>query len=134
MIRIFVDTGAWYAFIDKKDPDHIHARKFYSNNTVPFITTNFIFDETVTLLMSRMGWRIAGKFGEKLKSSSFVSLASITYADEERAWQIFMKYKDAGFSYTDCTSFALMERLKIDTAFTFDEHFKTVRFKTVPLL
>lgn len=134
MKRIFVDTGAWYAFIDKKDPDYIHAKRFYDNNTVPFITTNFIFDETVTLIMSRLGWDVAARFGDGLKKSNFVDLIAVTDADEEKAWQIFLKYKNAGFSYTDCTSFALMERLTIDTAFTFDEHFKTMKFKIAPVL
>ena len=52
--------------------------------------------------------------------------------DEERAWEIFLKYKDKDFSYTDCTSFAVMERLKIDTAFTFDSHFQTMKFQVAP--
>ena len=129
---IFVDTSAWYAFIDKNDPDHIYAKGFYGNNTIPFITTNFIFDETVTLIMSRLGWDVAATFGESLKKSNFANIVPVAGTDEERAWQIFMKYRNIGFSYTDCTSFALMERLKIDTAFTFNEHFKTMRFKIVP--
>ena len=43
--------------------------------------------------------------------------------DESKAWEIFVQYEDKGFSFTDCTSFAIMERLKIDTAFVFDDHF-----------
>jgi len=132
MNRLFVDTGAWYALIDKKDPDHFIAKKFFDSNNTPLITTNFIFDETSTLLMSRLNWDIACKFGEKLKDSKFVSLASITDDDEIIAWEIFREYKEAGFSYTDCTSYAFMGRLKIDTAFTFDAHFKTMKFKVVP--
>ncbi len=132
MKRIFVDTGAWYALIDEKDPDHGSAREFYINNSIPLLTTNFIFDEAVTLLMSRLGWKVASEFGEKLKKSSFVSLVYITDIDEDRAWKIFLKYKDAGFSFTDCTSFALMERVKIDTAFTFDRYFKALKFKIGP--
>jgi predicted nucleic acid-binding protein len=134
MKRIFVDTGAWYALVDKKDPDHFRAKEFYDRNTIPFITTNFIFDEIITLLMSRLGWKVASEFGDGLKRSSFVSLVAVMDADEEKAWEIFLRYKDIRLSYTDCTSFALMERLKIDTAFTFDEHFKTMKFKVVPEL
>ncbi len=134
MKRIFVDAGAWYALVDEKDPDHNSAREFYTNNQMPLLTTNFIFAETVTLIMSRLGWKIACEFGEKLKKSRFASLVSVIDADEVRAWQIFLKYKDTGFSYTDCTSFALMERMKINTAFAFDKHFKTMELTVVPLL
>lgn len=132
MKRLFVDTGAWYAVVDKKDPDHNHAEHFLRNNKIPLLTTNFVFDETITLLRSRLGWSVAKDFGERLKSSAFVSLVAIKDEDEERAWEIFLKYKDKDFSYTDCTSFAVMERVRINTAFSFDSHFQSMKFQVVP--
>jgi hypothetical protein len=133
MKRVFVDTGAWYALVDKKDPDHGKAADFLRTNTLPLITTNFVFGETVTLMRMRLGWNIAGDFGKKLRGSGLVSLVSLKDDDEERAWEIFLKYKDKNFSYTDCTSFALMERLRIDTAFSFDSHFKVMKVNVVGL-
>ena len=130
--RLFVDTGAWYALVDSKDPDHNSAADFIRAGNFPLVTTNFVFDETVTLIRSRLGLRIAAEFGRKLKDSGFVTLSAINYADEERAWEIFLKYKDNDFSYTDCTSFAFMERLRIAAAFSFDSHFRTMRFRVVP--
>ncbi len=59
MRRFFVDTGAWYALADKKDPDHEQAERFFRNNKIPLLTTNFIFDETITLLRNRLGWSVA---------------------------------------------------------------------------
>ncbi len=113
MRRLFVDTGAWYAIVDRKDPDHNNAAAYIKANRIPLITTNFVFDETVTLLRRRLGWGIARDFGKKLRSSGFVSLAPVNNDDEETAWDIFLKYKDKNFSYTDCTSFAFMKRLKM---------------------
>lgn len=132
MKSIFVDTSAWYALVDRKDPDHSAAADFIRANTFPLLTTNFIFDETVTLLRKRLGWKVAGEFGQKLKNSAFVSIASIKGEDEDRAWEVFLRYKDKDFSYTDCTSFSFMYRLQTDTAFSFDAHFKAMRFSMVP--
>lgn len=132
MKRLFVDTGAWYAVVDKKDPDHSQAEQFLRNNKIPLLTTNFVFDETITLIRSRLGWNAAKEFGERLKKSGFVSIVAVRDEDEEKAWEIFLKYKDKDFSYTDCTSFAVMERLRIDTAFSFDSHFKTIGFQVAP--
>lgn len=132
MKRLFVDTGAWYAIVDKKDPDHRHAEHFLKNNKTTLLTTNFVFDETITLIRSRLGWSVAKDFGERLKKSGFVSIVAVRDADEEKAWEIFLKYKDKDFSYTDCTSFAVMEILKIDIAFSFDRHFQTMKFQVVP--
>ena len=133
MKRVFVDTGAWYALVDKKDPDHEKAASFIRANAFPLITSNFIFSETVTLIRMRLGWTIAADFGKKLRESGFVSLVSLKDEDEARAWEIFLKYKDKDFSYTDCTSFAFMERLRIDTAFSFDSHFRAMKFHVVGL-
>lgn len=132
MKRIFVDTGAWYAVVDKKDPDHKQAETFLKTNKTPLLTTNFIFDETVTLLRSRLGFDVAKNFGQNLKNSSLVGIVAVKDEDEERAWQIFLKYKDQDFSFTDCTSFAVMERLKLDTAFSFDSHFEAMKFRVMP--
>jgi uncharacterized protein len=132
MKRIFVDTGAWYALVDKKDPDHSAAAAFLRNNRIPLLTTNFIFDETVTLLRRRLGWIIAGHFGRQLKDSRLTTLVAVQRENEERAWELFLKFKDQDFSYTDCTSFAVMEALKVDTAFSFDRHFLTMNFQVLP--
>jgi predicted nucleic acid-binding protein len=132
MKRIFVDTGAWYALVDKKDPDHSAAASFLKKNKVPLLTTNFIFDEIVTLIRRRFGSSIAGDFGRQLKDSRLTSLVAVQWENEERAWELFLKFKDQDFSYTDCTSFAVMKALKIDTAFTFDRHFLTMNFKVFP--
>ena len=51
---------------------------------------------------------------------------------EKRAWLIFKKYQDQPFSYTDCTSFAVMETHKLKTAFAFDAHFEIFGFKIAP--
>jgi predicted nucleic acid-binding protein len=130
--RIFVDTGAWYALVDSKDPKHHAASEFLAANPIPLVTTNFVFDETATLLRVRLGWKVAAEFGKRLKDSAFASLAAVQDRDEERAWEIFLKYRDVDFSYTDCTSFAFMERLRIDTAFSFDTHFNTMKYRVLP--
>lgn len=132
MRMVFVDTSAWYALIDKVDRHHMSAADFLKDNDIPLLTTNFIFDETITLLMIRHGWQVAKEFGLKLRDSNFISMLPVLDEDEEKAWEIFLKYKDKDFSYTDCTSFAVMDRLKIDTAFSFDSHFQAMKFQVMP--
>lgn len=132
MNAIFVDTSAWYAIVDGDDADHGKAAAFFSANTTPLVTTNAVFSETVTLIRYRIGHEAARTFGQKLKESSFVRLVPVTQADEDQAWEIFTRYRDQDFSYADCTSFAVMRRMKLDTAFTFDRHFTVMKFAAVP--
>lgn len=132
MNAVFVDTGAWYAIADSDDADHMAAAAFLVANALPLVTTNFVFSETVTLLRYRLGYSAARSFGQKLKESNLVRVVAVTPADEERAWEIFTKYRDQDFSFVDCTSFAVMERMKLATAFAFDRHFTVMRFTVVP--
>ena len=132
MNGIFVDTGAWYALVDSDDADHTTAAAFLAANTIPLITTNFVLSETVTLIRYRIGHEAARSFGQKLKESSFVRVVSGYATDEERAWEIFSKYRDQDFSFVDCTSFAVMERMKLSAAFAFDRHFSVMKFAVVP--
>jgi uncharacterized protein len=89
MKRIFVDTGAWYALVDKKDPDHSVAAAFLKNNKIPLLTTNFIFDEAVTLLRRQLGWIIAVHFGRQLKNSRLTTLVAVQRENEEKDWELF---------------------------------------------
>ncbi len=59
-------------------------------------------------------------------------MVAVTPNDEERAWDIFSKYRDQDFSFVDCTSFAVMERIKLSTAFSFDRHFSVMKYAVVP--
>lgn len=121
--RIFIDTSAWYAIIDKTDRDHAAAVTKAQILDRPLLTSNYIFDEILTLLKTRLGPSIAIRFGQELWNQKVSTLVRITEEDEARAWALFRQYEDKGFSFTDCTSFALMERLDIHTAFAFDDHF-----------
>ncbi len=121
---VFVDTSAWYALLDESDADHASAVKFKESLTHSLITTNYVADETITLTKNRLSYGVAVEIGEKLWNESIATLVRVTSLDERKAWEIFVKHKDKGFSFTDCTSFAVMERLGIIEAFAFDEHFE----------
>lgn len=113
---IFVDTSAWLALYDRKDQNHRTAREvaeYLRESRVPLVTTDYIFDETVTIVRRRVGHREAVAFGEALLKSSVVRLVEIDGVLRRRAWDIFVKYGDQRFSYTDCTSFVVMQHMGI---------------------
>ena len=85
---IFTDTSAWYAYIDKSDADHAAAVKLVENLNRPLITSNYIFDETLTLVKLRIGYHVAINLGQKLWSQEVASLVRVTEEDESRAWDI----------------------------------------------
>ena len=130
--EIFVDTGAWFAYINADDPDHRRVRQFFDQYSGRLITTNYIFDETVTLTLARLGHRKSVLVGKTLLNLEVVEMIHITPADEKNAWSLFEKRPDKAYSFTDCTSFIIMRRLKLEIAVALDNHFLQEGFQTRP--
>ncbi|MCP4681895.1 MAG: type II toxin-antitoxin system VapC family toxin [Desulfobacterales bacterium] len=133
MQSVFVDTGGWYAAIACKDHDHKAAKQFLSNNQLPLITSDYVMDETVTLLQSRIGHTYAVRFLDALQSSQQIELIYLTPSHIAETIKLFRNRPDNGWSFTDCSSFVLMREYKVQDAFAFDEHFQQAGFQTKPV-
>jgi predicted nucleic acid-binding protein len=134
-MRIFVDTGTWITIADRNDQYAKVASQFYTDLIVQrsnLLTSNLVLVETFNLLSSTIGSKATVKFGNAIKTNAFLTIEPITSVDWERGWKIFDKYDDKDFSFTDCTSFALMERLKVKSAFAFDIHFRQYGLNVFP--
>ena len=88
------------------------------------VTTDYVLDESYTIIRPRAGHAVAVDFGEGVRRSRFMRVESVTSEVIDAGWILFKKYQDHEFSFTDCTSFVIMERLRIATAFAFDDDFQ----------
>ena len=126
---IFVDTGAWFAAFVPNDTDHAAADAWLETNTEPLVTTDYVIDELLTLMKMRGEFRRALRLGASLFAEEIAQVAWVLPDDIQQAWDIFRRYDDKGWSFTDCVSRVVMERLEIQRAFAFDDHFR--QFGTV---
>lgn len=78
---------------------------------------------------ARLGHEKAIQAGEIILQSSYIEKIWITPQDEKAAWSLFRSRKDKTYSFTDCTSFIAMRRLKITKYLAFDDHFKQEGFE-----
>ncbi|MFQ6126335.1 MAG: type II toxin-antitoxin system VapC family toxin [Candidatus Heimdallarchaeota archaeon] len=137
-MRIFVDTSAFYALEDESDKNNKSARAFEKDlitgklGLAQILTSNFVFDELMTLVRRNLGHEKAVEVGERMRASKILTIERIRHKNEIRAWEIFKSYSDKEFSYTDCTSFALMESKAIRHTFAFDIHFEQMGFRRLP--
>lgn len=126
-MKIFIDTGAFIALTDADDENHQAAVTFYRGSKERggrFLTTNFVVCETMNYLRAKVSQRVAVFFRENLKKSGLIETIQVTPSVEDEAFIIFKRYSDKDFSFTDCTSFAVMRSLKLKSAFAFDKHFE----------
>ena len=132
--RIFIDTSGFYALLVSNDIHHhkaVKVLKELTSKSCEFITTDYILDESVTLLRAR---RVTGQIArlfEIVDDSSYVSLEWVGPERFERARMYFAQYTEHDFSFTDCTSFVLMRELGIHSALTGDKHFNEAGFTAI---
>lgn len=131
MMKIFTDTGAWIALADANDRYHNIAKKVYAlirKKNIPVVITDYIFDETVTWLHYKIGHDTACIWGNKILNSRMVETVKVSDEHINPAWELFQKYDDQKFSFTDCISFTVTKLLGINTVFAYDSHFSTMGF------
>ena len=126
MNRVFVDTGGFYAALNRRDALHRDAARLFRRARRDhwfLFTTNFVLAESHALILARMGRGRAWNFLQAIVTGS-TNLIRADEADERRARAIIEQYEDKAFSYCDAVSFAVMERLDLQEAIAFDDHFR----------
>ncbi len=125
-MKVFVDTSAWVAYFDKKGTNHENALNIWQQlkrERAILCTTDYILDETLTLLKIR-----AGSDASLIAVNAIIKSPSteVIWVKEKLfmgALKLFEKYKDQRFSFTDCISFEVMKISNIQKAFAFDVDF-----------
>jgi uncharacterized protein len=103
---IFVDTGAFVARYIRRDDHH--------------------------RLSKRSSYSFAADRARSLPSSAALTVLRPDADDESQAVELFAKFADQRVSFTDCVSFVLMRRHRLESAFSFDRHFTDAGFEVVP--
>lgn len=133
MRTILVDSSFLLALVDRDDKHHAEAVDFLTNmGTATLLVTSHIFDEAMTLLKARLGSEIAVRTGQQLRRSTLFRLVHVTQEDDEAAWEIFCQYTDKDWSYTDCSCLAMMRKLGVNEALSFDRHFAQMGIIRLP--
>ena len=132
MEQLFVDTSAWFAYANRKDTQHERVSKILRMFPGRLVTSNFVFDETISLCLYRLGHHAARAIGWVLMDPDEVDMIRVTIEDERAAWELFCNRPDQDYSFTDCTSFTLMRRLGLNTALALDADFSAEAFTVIP--
>jgi len=130
--KVFIDTGAWYALKNKNEPNHLAVVEFFkslpSTGTVCY-TSDYVIDEAITLTKARLNnHQVSVTLAEELFSGKAAKIIYVAPDYLPRALEIYKKYSDQKFSFTDCTSFSIMEKLNFEEALAFDRHFNFEAF------
>jgi predicted nucleic acid-binding protein len=125
-VTIYVDSSAWYAAIDRDDVDHTRAVVVLDTDE-PKVSSDHVLLETWRLLAHRVGWTIADNFWQAMLGDA-AHVEIVGRGDLDAALEVRQRFDDQSFSLADCTSFVVMERLRLDRVATYDDDFLIYRY------
>ena len=132
-MSIFVDTSVFLAVLAEEDSNNKIAAETLATlaeSGEQLITTNYILVESYALIQRRMGMDAIQDFQKKILPS--LTLTWINAEEHQRALQQFLLENRRNLSFVDCSSFEAIQRLGIDKALTFDNHFREQGFEIIP--
>lgn len=133
--EVLVDSSGLYALADHRDPSRAAAERCVAGllkSGIGLVLTDYVIDEACTLAKARGGGYGALRLLEIIERSVAFRLVWIGEERFESAKSFFRKHADHGYSFTDCTSFVVMQELRIRDVLTTDRHFAEAGFR--PLL
>jgi uncharacterized protein len=125
-LSVFVDTSVWFAAANISDRENARAKRILADVASPVLTDHVLI-ETWSLLKVRLHRQAAERFWLGVRRGA-AQLERVLAADLDVAWVVGEAFPDQDFSIVDRTSFAVMERLGLVRAASFDAHFAIYRF------
>jgi uncharacterized protein len=126
-VKLLIDTWGWLVLEDSKDPSHQAASRTYAEAarmSGDVFTTNFVLDETISLLFRRRPFEEVARFMRGLLTSPSVGIEEITPARFRKAFDLRLMFRDKpDISFTDLTTMVVAQDLKVTDILTGDRHF-----------
>jgi predicted nucleic acid-binding protein len=127
-VTVFVDSGFYVAFLVPRD-QWFDAAERAARTTFRPVTSSLVVNETVSLLQARGLLSTALAWLSEIREDPDTQIVYVDAALQSEAWDLFHRWGASGANAVDCSSFALMRRMNIRKAFTFDQHFRTAGFE-----
>jgi predicted nucleic acid-binding protein len=131
MSKVFIDSAAWLALINRDDRFHPKAKDVRNRLVAEqrsFITTSQIIIEVANSLSRPRFREAAVKLIESINQSPDIRVIYITERLYHKAWDMYKSRSAKQWSLTDCTSFIVMGEEGVEEAFTTDHHFEQAGF------
>ena len=129
--EIFIDTSGFYALLVQKDDRHKEATrilKLAASKRRRFVTTDYVIDETATLLKARGHRALLQGYFDTIFSSAVCRVEWTDPESFQAVQKYFLKHLDQAWSFTDCLSFRVMKERRLQESLTKDEHFEQSGF------
>jgi predicted nucleic acid-binding protein len=130
---IYVDTSAFLALTDSSDQYNGQAlstwRALLENNET-LVCNNYVLVESIALIQRRAGLEAVQVLQSQI--APFLEIEWIEREFHDSTVNLLLITNRRKLSFVDLSSFSTMRQMGIQTAFTFDEHFREQGFRVIP--
>ena len=133
MEKVFIDTSALFSLVGTEDVVSQTAISVWENIAQAergLFSNNYVIVECLSLVQRRLGLEFVRYL--QLEILPLIEVDWLTEEQHTLAVQHILKFNRRKLSLVDCSSFETMRRLGIETAFTFDGHFREEGFNVIP--
>jgi predicted nucleic acid-binding protein len=123
MAQVLLDTSALIAFFVQSEKHHLAVKNYVlEHSNIQWIIVSSVFDETVTWMRLRVSIQASIEIGHVLREEHIY--IALSEADDLATWEIFCRYDDKLWSYTDCSLLLMAKRLGVSEIVSFDRHIR----------
>jgi predicted nucleic acid-binding protein len=126
-VTVFIDSGYYIAFLVPRDRWFGVAERACRSD-FRAVTSSLVVNEAASLLQARGLFSTALAWLAAIREESDTQIIHVDPVLQSEAWNLVRRWGGSGANPLDCASFAIMRRLNIKKAFTFDRHFRTAGF------
>ena len=128
---VFADTYYYLALLNEADEDHLRVVAWTAQFDGRIVTTDAVLTEVADGLSRGPGRGAAVRLIRDLLRDPAVTVVEVNRRLFERGLDLYENRPDKDWSLTDCISFVVMERERIDHALTADHHFQQAGFTPI---
>lgn len=131
---LFIDSGGFYALVSPGNRSHkvaVEIMEGAAQQRRRAVTTDYVVDETATLLRARGLTKLLTEFFRLTEESQALTMEWTSPDRFAAARKFMLKHLDQEFSFTDCVSFVVMKELRLIDALATDDHFRVAGFNPV---
>ncbi|NJL28550.1 MAG: type II toxin-antitoxin system VapC family toxin [Thermoanaerobaculia bacterium] len=118
--KVFIDSGAFIAFLDRSDNSHTRAAELFRQPTVRWSTSGLVIAETYSWLLFRLGEDAARTLRALLDTLRGLEILEQDARHRAAVWAKLDRLRGSKLTYVDASSLVWIGERKIPTVWGTD--------------
>lgn len=130
--EVFLDSGIFIAFLNRKDRHHSQAVALFSGPPVRWFTSALVRSEAYSWFLHKYGEEAARQFRLFIDNLDHLRMFDTDPEHHENVGKVLDRFRGTKLTYVDASSLAFMSRQNIKRAWATDHHLGLTGAEVMP--